>query len=915
MVIGQNPGQQEDKEGVPFFGRSGQLLRKLCDAAHISPSEVYRTNAVRCLSPGNRAPKTDELTNCRDYLIQEIREINPKVIITLGEVPFRSLVGMAGKSVEADELQTTEQAKLMAEYDIKLEAWRSTPTKERKALGVTRPLKPRFTRAKTTVDRVALRDVAGHTFIQSETGIPVIPTYHPAFLMRGQWAMMSVVIAHLEKARRIADGEQAAGRLGSYYTVESIEELNALRDYLIDPASGDTIWFDTETTGLSWQSDELLCISFSMGEGEGFVVPILHNPGDGVPDLYPPWENHVQELVNALHGIFGSSKDKGGHNVLFDCRMLERSKNDTYINAATAFGIKVNGRIRDTELLHHALAESLPHNMTSVLAVETDMPFYESDVKSSKKIMGKVDNSKLWSYSAADADGLPRMWNSMRPRAEAEGVDWVLDNVTAPMISVCRDIERRGFPIDLDYFHRLNRFYEDQIGYAEAAVWKAAPHKAPGWKYNYAPALREVLFKDLGLSVSGRKTKSGRGCEDCRDGVCFVHDQTGKDALEDMVLAGETHPILPAIMTVKNLTKRHSTYLAGGRGGLLRYVKNDGRIHPSMKISRTETGRLASSEPNAQNIPSYSHIHPEGTTCSDSKCHAFYRQTYGINTENAFHDLVTAPKGRAILNIDWSQLEIWVLAYRIYEDLNDRTLLDVLESGVDIHLWMARQMYSELEPDAPDHEWRKNHPDLRRRAKTSNFGIGYGLTDVGFVNREHCTLEEAQDTIKRFKDIVPVDDYFELIRRQLLQYGYVEDAFGRRRHINYIDALRAMGERMEIEAAIREAINMPIQSGGSNLHSLASFQTCFNQGIRDLDCGIILSVHDSLTFELPWPDNDYVHKVAWMIRDLWQKVAWETIKPDGTPLHWRVSMECEWGQTWGTPSMKIDSDGVLHDLS
>ena len=1172
FMIGQNPGEFEDRDGIPFVGKSGLLLRHLCDAAGIPAEWVYRTNAVRCLSPGNSKPKRAEIENCLPFLLEEISRVQPKVIITLGEVAFEALHGMAGFGNHADDLAAWEQEReeILALWRQEVADWMANhPKGERRPLKPPLPVKPRPGK----VQHSALKDVAGHTF-QTEEGIPIIPSYHPSFLMRGNWEMATSVVEHFKKAARLVSGRQTSESLGDYFVIDDLEKLQALRDYLLSDEV-EVIAYDCETTGVHWMDDEVLCVQFSGAAGEGYTVPILHNPGNGdPPDLHPAWENGcLNTALSLLWDIFASDKPKRGQNQLFDMRMLERDRRAPHIEALTAFGFKVNGRLEDTELVHHSIAEAMPHNMTANLALWTGMPYYEADIKPFKKTMGKAPNADIWRYGAADVDGVHRLWPPMRAQAEAEGVDWVLDNVTMPMLRVCRDIEEAGFLIDRDYFDRLCRFYDLEVAKAEEALWQAVPSRPPGWKYNYPPTLRDVLFKELGLPTSGRKTDGAHGCQDCNDGVCFEHDSTGRDALKDIAVV-QPHPVLDILLTLKFLTKRKGTYLDGGRGGFKKHIRADGRIHPSSKISRVETGRLATEEPNSQNIPNYVHLHPFGATCRDATCKAFYPETYGINSTNAFHDMVVALPGHGIMNADWAQLEVWVLAYRLFKHFGNRTLLDVLESGVDIHLWMARKMYPNIDPQMDDKEWREVHSDLRRRAKcmtpgtriltadlrwaplseikegdeimafdeeisgrrprrlrkgkviaawrahkelyavefddgtvlkmtedhpllcrrraggqkanfawrtleegvkrglkvlptwdedtsnsagwlagyfdgegcvtstpghgiwsvaapqvagttsdkalrlleergfkasrrergdslsprtgaptgkqeqilevvggtsermrflgsirperliqnmlkhqefgrlpgadveivrvtplglgevvsletdthtfiaegfavhnTANFGIGYGLTEQGFMLRERCTQEQAAETIARYKAIVPIDLYFDQIKRDILTQGFTENEFERRRHISVVPLLQAMRQHRDAEALLREAINFPIQAGGSDLHSIVSAATNQSTALRSRGLRTILSIHDSLTFEFDWPDNAYAQETAWMVKDLWQTLAWSIIKRDGSPLEWKVPVEVEWGRSWGSPEWKLDAKGTVQKLT
>lgn len=912
LFVGQNPGQFEDKDGKPFVGRSGKLLALLCTTAGIALRDTYRTNAVRCWSPGNRKPTKEEVELCRPYLLEEIKQLKPTVIVTLGDTALQSLYSLVDPydHVAAMEHWQLDCDTLLEKWNDDVAAWIDNGSPRGQKPKKTRmPSKPKAAKAQ----RVVLKDVAGTTLIQPDTGIPMVPSYHPAYLMRGKWEQADMVVEHFRKAQRIADGTQNAGQLGDYHVIDTVKKMRLLEDYLLSPEVK-VINYDTETTGKNWKRDELICISLAGDEGEGFVVPILHN-NNGTPEFFWLDDTDWTFIHQSLKRIFGSPKTKRGQNQLFDLRFLER-KPSKFISAETAYGIMVNGPLQDTELLHHSIAESQPHNMTHILSSFTDMPFYEGDVKGKKGALIKLDDDIRHKYSAADADGLSRMWNAMRPIAKSEGVDWVLDNISVNLLRMCRALEDNGFPIDPDYFQSLCEFYDHEIAEEEKNLWAAVPTVSPGWKYNYPPALRDVLFKHLGLPKSGKKTDSSKGCEDCADGVCFEHDSTGKDALA-IINDDHPHPCLPILLRLKNLTKRRSTYLHGGNGlgGFVKFISKDNRIHPTMKVSRAESGRLASEQPNGQNIPNYVHIHPKGYTCPVSNCTSYYHETFGLNTNNAFHDMVVAGPGKVILNADWSQLEVWVLAYRLLEDTGDRTLLDVMESGQDIHLWMARQMFPDLGKDLEDWEWKKTYDERRRRAKVLVFGTAYGLTAQGASGKMGVSVDEAQDYIDKYMAVVPgLRQYFRIIRQQLMAQGWIENVFGRRRHIRVLPLLKAMNANLDLEALLREAVNFPIQSGGSDLHSIASAAT-FNDPMRAArGCLPILSIHDSLTFEASAPDNEYIKQTAWLIKSLWEDIAWNTVRPNGQPLHWRVPVELEWGKRWGSPEWKLDSKGNLQQV-
>lgn len=939
--VGQNPYEMEDQEGKPFLGQAGRVLRTICDIAGIRPRDTYRTNANLCWTPGNSRPTSTEIENCHDFLIEELKAVNPSCIVALGDAAFESLYLLPKKrELRGDWEETalfdwqlevgylnTEFDRAVAEWEQQCEVWRQGHDR-----GVKKPLKPRRPalppRPKPpTGEKVSLTSIAGQTLLQPELGIPMVATFHPAWLLRDNWGSADMVISHFEKARRIAYGEQEAGELGDYRTITSIKKLNALRDYLLSDLTGDVIYFDTETTGTNFMTAELLCISLSTQAGEGFVVPILQQ--GGVPCEF--WEGKYPKVIATLKEIFASPKRKVAQNTPFDVAMLEREAEWPFVDAITAFGIKIAGVWQDTEQIHQLVAESIPHNMDNVLSLYTSTPYYSGEVSQQskgKKRMQDVDNEVLWKYSAADADGLARIENALMPIVQQEGTGYVLDNVSNPLLRLCWDMQRRGTLIDQDYFDRLCLFYDDRIAEEEEKLFAllenydwtrpiTAKQKQEGklsnGKRNYlhAPRMQDILFDWFGLPASGRATKGAKNCEECtREEPCELHDQTGIAALQE-VMAKKPHPILPIYISLKKLTKVKSSYLDGGAGGWKRYIRADGRLHSTVQVSRVETGRLAYKDPNQQQAPKEIHIHPIGSRCDDEGCQHFYANTYGIDTTNAFRDIIVAPEGKGIMNVDWQMLEVWVLAYVLDEQFHDPTLLNVLESGRDVHLWAARIIWSDLDPELDDGAWRKLHGDKRNKAKIFVFGNNYGLTIQGTMDRLGCTEEEATEWTKRYMANIPgLPRYVQWVKRMLIERGYVPNVFGRRRHSRGVTLLRAMNRHNDVEGLVREFQNMPVQSGGSDIHSPISVLTNEYEPLLKRGCFPIFSVHDSLTFEFDYPDEEYAKQTAWIIKSLWEETAPQLLRPDGTPLGWKLYCEVEWGSRWGSPTSKIDAKGV-----
>lgn len=225
MVVGNGPDFADDKSGKPFTGQGGQFLAQMLWEAGIAPSNVRLTNATRCRAPGNRAPSDKEIAECNPYLMEEIKQVKPKVIIAVGASAIHALLG-----------------------------------------------------------KHKVGDVAGQVMVELETGTPVVPTYNPAYLMNSKWGLMPLVVTHMEKALQISQGtldmQPVEEAQKSAITVRTLPMLRKLAEYLTSDEVSIVV-SDTETTGLSWLDDELLCFSFSALDSNykairaGFAIPFM----------------------------------------------------------------------------------------------------------------------------------------------------------------------------------------------------------------------------------------------------------------------------------------------------------------------------------------------------------------------------------------------------------------------------------------------------------------------------------------------------------------------------------------------------------------------------------------------------------------------------------------------------------------
>ncbi|KKL57856.1 hypothetical protein LCGC14_2231210, partial [marine sediment metagenome] len=264
--------------------------------------------------------------------------------------------------------------------------------------------------------------------------------------------------------------------------------------------------------------------------------------------------------------------------------------------------------------------------------------------------------------------------------------------------------------------------------------------------------------------------------------------------------------------------------------------------------------------------------------------------------------MIMASPGQGLLNADWSQAEVWVMAY----ETGDETLLQLLLNGVDVHAHVARELCklgvsSKFPSSAVDEqltleEWKGAHDSIRTDGKVFVFGMNYGLTDEGAGQRLGCAAEEVAPLLAHYvQTIFPeMSPYFLRIRDEMLANYAVSNKFGRRRHFPEVPVLAALRYKGDLEGVIRQGYNMPIQGGAHDLHSLAHIAT-----ERELSSyvGPNLEMHDSLMSEAP---GDRLEEAAVAVRDLWQGIARNTVLPNGEKLGWEIPVDVEIGKSFGS---------------
>lgn len=561
-------------------------------------------------------------------------------------------------------------------------------------------------------------------------------------------------------------------------------------------AATDGIAFDVETDGLSPMRASLVGISLAVKEGEGYYIPVGHTEGRQLP---------LARVLEALKGPLTDPKiPKHGHNIDFDYIALVRR------------GVRVAPLGMDT-LLGEWLCDPASHSLglkkLALVRLGVEMTeIAELIGKGRKQItMAQVPIEQAAIYAAADADIVLRLVPVLRRELEEKQQLDLLNKLEMPLIPVLAEMEMTGIRLDTDLLAAFASELEQQLAQLEQEVYAAA---GATFNLNSTQQLSDVLFGKLALKPPDRSRKTASG-----------KYSTAADVLEEM--RGQ-HPVIDLILEQRELSKLKSTYV----DALPQQVNPEtGRVHTSFNQAGAVTGRLASTDPNLQNIP--------------------VRTELGRRVRRAF---IAAP-GHVLLSADYSQIELRIAAHYSQDPALMRTFFE----GGDIHTATAAAVLG-LPPE-------KISKHQRRIAKTVNFGILYGQSAFGLTRTTGLTLAEAEDFIRNYFDRFPgLKKYLDETKRMAMERGYVETLLGRRR---YFPGLRAGAASADArEAAIararaeREAINAPIQGTAADIVKKAMLELPPALAAAGLSARLLLQVHDELLLECPANEVKATARVA-----------------------------------------------------
>lgn len=565
-----------------------------------------------------------------------------------------------------------------------------------------------------------------------------------------------------------------------YQTIFTTEDLFSLKEDLL---KSEMSAIDTETTSLSPLEAKLVGISLATKNKVAYI-PIGHTYVGAPKQL--PLERIKEILGEWLEGAY----PKVGHNIKYDKHILENA------------GINLKGIKHDTALASYVLMSNAKHNMDDLALKHLHKQVIRYEDVCGKGVnqitFDQVDIEKATRYAAEDAEITLALYEALVPQIKKdEKLSFIYEKIEMPTAAVLQKIERNGVLIDSDALLKQSFVLAKDMSELEEKIFSIA---GESFNLNSPKQLAHILFEKLEIPVK-KKTPSGA-------------PSTNEEVLHELSL---NYPLPAFILDYRSKSKLKSTYT----DKLPKMVNaKTKRVHTNFAQTVAVTGRLASTEPNLQNIP--------------------VRTEEGRKIREAF----IAKEGHLIVSADYSQIELKIMAH-ISEDPR---LIEAFQKGEDIHKATASEIFNiALE---------KVTSENRRHAKTVNFGLIYGMSAFGLAKSLDITREAAQSYIDRYFERYPkVLEYMEKTRQMAHEKGYVETIFGRRL---FLTDINAGGQKRQ--AAERAAINAPMQGTAADIIKLAMIAVDDWLTQENLKTKMILQVHDEIVFEVPLEEKEIILK-------------------------------------------------------
>ncbi len=595
-----------------------------------------------------------------------------------------------------------------------------------------------------------------------------------------------------------------------------IENEFEIKEWLTEAEKNGEISIDTETTSLDPHQAKLVGISLSTKPGKACYIPLNHSKGKNLEET---------KIIKILKPILeDKSIKKIGQNIKFDYIILYHR------------GIDMDP-LEDTMLMSYVLdAGKNKHNMDTLSDIHLQhKPIkYKDIVGSGKKEINfsDVDIKNAKDYSSEDADITYRLYKVFLNNLKSEKLINIYETFEKPLIKILALMEIRGIKLDENFLKTLSNKFDKKIKILEKEIYKVSKKQ---FKIGSTKQLGEIMYNELKIA-SLKKTKKGS----------FA---TNANVLEDLAFKGHKLPKL--VLDWRQVTKLKNTYSDSLQEHINPITK---RVHTSFLLAATTTGRLASSDPNLQNIP--------------------IKSEDGKDIRKAF----ISEKEFSLISADYNQIEMRILA-----DLADvKELKKAFKNNEDIHSLTASQVFNT--------DINKIDSDKRRKAKAINFGIIYGISQYGLAKQINVTNTEAEEFMNSyFLKFPEIKEYMKSTIKFCRKSGYVNNIFGRRTHVIGINDKNFNIRNFQERAAI----NAPIQGSASEIMRLAMIRISNKlNDISNKNLKLLLQIHDELIFEVPNKDLDEVSKI---IKDEMTSVINSDLHSFSIPFLVDINIGDNWG--------------------
>ena len=751
MIVGEAPGAIESEHGIPFVGPAGKLLDHLLDTVGLTAEDVWVTNSLMCRPPANRQPTVEEIAACNGRLRHEISTIKPKVIVPMGNTAVRAVLG--------DEEGIT-----------KIQGW-ATWREDYQAF--------------------------------------VIPTFHPASLLyKGGDQNYLDVVSTLRRAIRMREFKPGkmpvptTDWITASTSAQALEILDVMRDKSISVCA-----LDIETTGLEWWENDIICMQFCWEPGR--VAIFWHTAFDDIAV-----SKSLCAFMNseAVEWVMWNGK--------FDKKFVDKFFRSRGLKSNVVIGF-------DGMLAHHLLDErrgvhSLKQNARDYLDAGSYADELEQYLPSKKTSFSEVPKPVLEKYAARDADYTLRLRAPLLIEMRQDAVLDVFHDHTMPAVNLLCEVEERGILFDHSAADKLQARFKIEVDNLLAEIREQAqklgfdPMKVTGPKGallkssnpadlfnpNSSYHVCSLIYDVLAIPIYDADTATAASTAVSMSFKRGTRRTSSYSALDSMK---DKSPIIKDLIEYRRIIKMVSTFIEGPQ----KLAHRDGRIRTEFSLHGTRTGRLASSQPNLQNLPR------------------------GDFDDGLIRKLFIASEGNVFLIADYAQLELRIAAN--YSE--DQVLCDSLGPGRDLHAETASSVFKKPIEDLTSND--------RYWIKKITFGILFGRSAYSLAKGDlGCTVEEAEQYVSAFYErYADLKKWIDETVSQAQNNGVVVSTFGRKRRFPFwTDSNRNHSKN--------QAINAPIQSLASDitLHAVGSVQNW----LRKQHYGhCVLTVHDSGVFEVP----------------------------------------------------------------